>query len=291
MKPGIYEGLSFAEYKAISAINKSGLDQLHQSPAHYLAYVEKSKRDKDTPALALGRAIHARVLEPAEFEKDYICEPPDAPRRPSVSQIGAKKPSPGTIAQIEYWENFDEKTKGKIVLSEEDWLICKRIEEQVRKHPAAVEIFAAGKPEVTIVWNDPLEGVLCKARIDWLTDGVLMDVKSTDTAAPKEWPYRVRKYGLHLQAAWYTDGWKVLTGEDALFVFGAFEKEEPFASGFYYCKERVVELGRSINRRYLKLYSKCLKDGVWPSYSEELLEFDFPDWAFKEEELQPIEGY
>jgi hypothetical protein len=205
--------------------------------------------------------------------------------------VNAKKPSEGTLEQIRYWAEFDEKTRGKIVLSEEDWQTAKRIEEQVRKHPAAIEIFAKGKPEVTIVWIDPLESVLCKARIDWLTDGVLMDVKSTESASPKQWPFSVRKYKLHCQAAWYMDGWKELTSEDALFVFGAYEKEEPYASGYYYCKQRVIDLGRSINRRHLKQYAKCLKSGVWPSYSEELLEFDFPDWAFKEEEIQPIEGF
>lgn len=291
MKPGIYYDLTFEQYQAIPAINKSGLDYVMISPAHYQAYLAEQKNRKETPALALGKAIHCRVLEAKEFEKRYICEPPDAPRRPTSSQINAKKPSPETIDQIKWWNEFDEQAQGRIILSEEHWMICNRIAEQVRKHPAAQEIFARGRSEVTIVWVDPLEQILCKARIDWLTDGILMDVKSAESAAPTEWPRQVRKYNLHVQNAWYIDGWKEVAGEEAMFVFGAYEKEEPFASGYYYCKPRVIELGRKMYRRALKKYAECLKTGLWPAYSEELLEFDFPEWVFKEEDLQPIEGF
>lgn len=292
MNDGIYEGLSFADYKAIKAINKSGLDKIHLSPAHYFAeYLGTQGVEESTAAMRLGSAIHTRVLEPEEFEKRYMQTPVDPPRRPDSRQRNAKKPSEETILAIKWWDEFEATANGREILSDSDWHMCHRIAENLNKKATGRELFDSGMSEVTIVWTDPLTNAKCKARIDRVAPGALIDLKSTICAAPESWWREVKKYNLHCQAAWYSDGWKVLTGEDVLFVFAAFEKEEPFEGGFYVAKERVVELGRSINRRALKKYVQCEKTANWTGYKDELVEFDFPEYLFKDEETQPIEEY
>lgn len=289
MKDGIYEGLSFQDYCAIEAINKSGLDQIQRSPAHFIAYKSGTQREA-TPAMRLGSAIHCAVLEPNSFSARYVCEPKDPPRRPTAAQINAKKPSEETIESIRFWTEFNETSLGRDILSAADWEKCHRIASRLKEKATAQEFFSDGKFEVTLVWTDPLTGAKCKGRLDWVTNGALVDLKSTICADPREWWREVKKYNLHCQAAWYSDGWKVLTGEEVVFVFAAVEKEEPYAGGFFVGKERVVELGRSINRRNLKKFVECTEKCEWPGYKDELVEFDFPEFMFKEEP-QTLEEY
>jgi hypothetical protein len=290
VKDGIYHGLTFEQYKAIEAINRSGLEWFDYSPAHYYANNLSAQRveRKETPALILGHAIHTIVLEPKEFENRYIMAPAEAPRKPDSRQRNAKKPSADTIDAIKWWDEFNAMASTRKILGEEDWYIVHRIAEQLHKKASAKELFSDGKFEVTLVWTCPLTGEKCKARIDWLTSGAIIDLKSTICAEPSQWWKQVRDYGLHCQNAWYVDGWKVLTGEDVVFVFAAVEKEEPYESGFYTAKERVVDLGRKINIRHLKRYSEAKKAKKWDGYPDEIKEFDFPDYLFKDEESQPI---
>jgi hypothetical protein len=293
LENGIYKGLDFSAYRAIPAINKSGLDYFSQSPAHYFANCLSTQRVEKEPtaAMKLGHAIHTICLEPADFEKRYICEPTDPPKRPSVTQINAKKPSSETLETIRFWAEFTEKAAGRRVLTAGEWEKCHRIRDAFRKHPIAQEFLSEGDFEVTLVWTDELEGVKCKARVDWLACGLILDLKSTISAAPDEFGKQATKLNYPCQSAFYLDGYRTLTGEDLDFIFTALEKEEPFASAWYHATEDVVSYGRQINRRHMKAYAQCLKSGVWPAYPEEIMDLKLPAWAFKQEQTKPIEGY
>lgn len=71
MKPGVYEGISNAEYHGGPGISKSGLDLIHRSPMHYHAVVTAENDHTPTPAQELGTAAHALILEPEVFTATY----------------------------------------------------------------------------------------------------------------------------------------------------------------------------------------------------------------------------
>ncbi|ADE87957.1 exonuclease VIII [Escherichia phage vB_EcoM_ECO1230-10] len=71
MKPGVYEGISNAEYHGGPGISKSGLDLVHRSPMHYNAVVTAANDRTPTPAQEIGTAVHMAILEPEEFAKTY----------------------------------------------------------------------------------------------------------------------------------------------------------------------------------------------------------------------------
>lgn len=71
MKPGVYEGISNAEYHGGPGISKSGLDLVHRSPMHYNAVVTADNDRTPTPAQEIGTAVHMAILEPEEFAKTY----------------------------------------------------------------------------------------------------------------------------------------------------------------------------------------------------------------------------
>lgn len=73
MKPGVYEGISNAEYHGGPGISKSGLDLVHRSPMHYNAAQQVANDDRpDTKAYFVGREFHMLALEPEVFEVEYV---------------------------------------------------------------------------------------------------------------------------------------------------------------------------------------------------------------------------
>jgi exodeoxyribonuclease VIII len=71
MQPGIYDGISNDAYHGGAGISKSGLDILHKSPAHLKAARDYVGEKRETKAMFKGKALHALVLEPAAFVREY----------------------------------------------------------------------------------------------------------------------------------------------------------------------------------------------------------------------------
>lgn len=288
MKPGIYSGLSFEQYLSIEAVNKSSLDDARLSPAHYFArHIDPNREPrKATRPMKLGTDIHAAILEPERFARDYIVIPADAPKRPTKAQLEAKKPSDETVELIEWWRQFDEKATGKTQISAEDFDTCSKIQKVFRSHPACRELLKpGGKSEITLVWIDPETGVKCKARLDWMpVAGYLLDVKSVECAHEEDFGRKAYDYDWHVQAAWYLDGWKVLTGDDRIFVFAAIEKTAPFAPAFFHATEEDVSRGRRKYRPILRKLAAALQSGDWTGYETGIRPLKAPSWEVKRDE-------
>jgi exodeoxyribonuclease VIII len=74
LKPGIYDGISNAEYHGGVGVSKSMLDVLAERSPLHLHHLRTTANDNaraPTPAQAIGTAFHALLLEPGEFLKDY----------------------------------------------------------------------------------------------------------------------------------------------------------------------------------------------------------------------------
>ena len=139
MKPGIYENLSNEEYHGDKdAVSKSGLDLIAKSPAHF-KWAQDNPRS-ETPAMQKGTLIHTMVLEPEKVGELYAVPPNDAPKRPSITQRQAKKPSDKTIAAIEFWDRWEAENGGKILLGADLYEDAKRIVAAVHANPEAMRI-------------------------------------------------------------------------------------------------------------------------------------------------------
>jgi hypothetical protein len=238
------------------------------------------KPREETPAMMIGTAIHAAVLEPDKFAADYVVLPDDRPRRPTSIQLNAKKPSDETLAAIDWWDRFTEANTGRVVITGEDYAACQAIAAQVRTHPAARALFRDGKAEQSAFWIDPETKVLCKARPDWMMPGAILDVKSTENASLSAFQRSVVSWRYHVQAAWYLDGLAQATGERVeAFIFCCFEKKPPYAAAFYYADADMIELGRREYRQALRVYADCLSADKWPGYTNEILPISLPVWV------------
>jgi hypothetical protein len=271
LKPGIYPNVPFDEYLQWEAINNTLLRIIDtQSAAH--AKTHKDNPPPPSKAFEQGRIFHALTLEPMDFDSRYAVAP----------QVDRR-----TKAGKEAWGAFEASVDGKHIVVEEDYQACLKMAEAVQAHRAAWNLLRFGQPEVCIIWQDPLTGLLCKARLDYvhLENRVIVDLKSTRDASPDAFSKAIWNYGYHQQAAFYLDGLGTLLGDVVEFVFVPVEKTEPFAAACYRAASDILTMGVEAYQRSLQTYKECVVSGEWPAYSQEVELITLPRWAQSAEML------
>lgn len=167
--------------------------------------------------------------------------------------------------------------------------ILDAIRGQLKESKVKPAPFTAGRPEATLVWED--EGVLCRARLDWLHESLeyIDDFKTLADANPETIARKSVNDGWDIQAAFYVRGVEVLAGIRPKFRFVACEAEEPFALSVFRAEGPLLELGERKRRLALEIFRDCLKSGAWPAYPATVQDINVPDfvmdsWLKKEEE-------
>lgn len=273
------------QYHSGPGISKSHLDVIARSGLHYWQAYRNPEREPRvaTPAFLTGTVIHAAILEPDVFQSEFIVVPEHAPSRPTVRQLNAAKPSPETVQAIAWWQWFDEENKGKTIVSPEDMKIALGVRDAVFRHPAAARLLSRGKPEQSYFAIDPDTGALVKCRTDWdaLEHGYILDVKSTVSAAPKDFMRSVLDYRYYVQEPFYKG--VIESALDAPipkdWYFLAAEKAPPHACAVYTLPPDMVAAGRAAAAADLWTIMDCNDRNVWPAYSTEPEELVFPGWA------------
>lgn len=156
----------------------------------------------------------------------------------------------------------------------------------VRAHPLAGPLFepGRGRPEVTLVWQDPATRVMCRARIDWLVERngrvYAIDYKTATSVAPDALQKAMHDYGYYMQAAWYLDGIRALGLDDRpQFVFVAQETAAPHLITAFQPDHVAMRIGAGRNADARHLYARCMKTGEWPAYVDDIELIPLPAWA------------
>jgi hypothetical protein len=138
--------------------------------------------------------------------------------------------------------------------------------------------------EASLYWLDPLEDVQCRARMDVIRkDGIVIDYKTTEDATPKAFLRTVLNYRYHVQAAFYLDALKTVTGQDGTFLLIAQEKKPPYLCCVYVVGDDMVKQGRKEYREDLATFKTYFKTGYWPSISSHPITLNMPKWATESE--------
>jgi exodeoxyribonuclease VIII len=262
--PTIRHDLTNAEYHASPAISKSGLDLIRKAPALYRW--RQANPTEQTPAMRLGTLTHTVVLEPDRFEQDTIVRPEGIDRRTNAGKAA--------------WAAFEFEAEGCEIISDEEWTKLAAIRDAVRSHPAAAKALA-GSPviEQSIFWD--ADDIACRCRPDAVTErGVIVDLKTTRDASPDGFAKSVAQYRYHVQAAFYSDGYRAAFGEAPRgFVFIAVETEPPYLVAVYVASETMTSRGRIEYQADLDTFRECLATDTWQGYSSSPLTLDLPKWA------------
>ena len=236
------------KYLDAPGINFSTLKYVHTSPKHYRWAVDVGR--PDTTALMKFRAIHTAILEPDVFDDRYVVYP-------------------GKTRRGKEWDAFCIAHPGcEIIKADERDKILKAAE-AVMADEVASPLFDEGEGERALTWFDPRTGLQCKARVDWWSPKVLLDVKSG--------PVNDRIFGMlaakllyYVQIAWYSDGLMAVTDFRPPAKFVVVEDDDPFDVFVVPVDDDQLQLGRDTYAGWLDTVLECQQTGKWPGrYTKE----------------------
>lgn len=273
-KTGIFPGMSFEDYSRIRAVNHSILRHFSKTPAH--ARWRMLHEDEPSPHQALGHAVHMALLEPERFKTDCVVAPA-CDRRTKIGKAD--------------WSDFEERAKGKLVVTAEDMERIAGIQTSVAAHETArMALYGEGISELSLVWQDPETGLYCKGRLDRLASisgyPTIVDLKTTHRpASTYAWQTGVQHWALHEQAAHYCRGLATLRplpdGYARKFFWAVAETEPPFACRLFEIDEVSLSIGADNVAKHLRAYKECSESGIWPAWDQGVETCGLPGWALK----------
>jgi hypothetical protein len=221
----------------------------------------------------VGHAVHTLVLGAGP-------EP--------IAVVGTGKGGPNA------WQNQADKdlvaqarAAGRVPLRPADMAAAEAMAAAVRAHPIAAKLLTAGQPERTLIWRDPATGVLCRAKADWLRRDGIVDLKTTESAAPDALSKAAHNYGYAIQAPFYLRGHRAFPTQhynNPFFVHIAVEKTAPYLVHVNQLTERAMTYGDRKVSEALEIFRDCQESGIWPGYPEdEITDIDLPAWVRTEE--------
>jgi len=261
MKPGIYNDLPADQYHADPAYSFSAIKQAMRSPAHLKAWL--TTPPEQTPAMRIGTLTHLAVLQPDLFGSTT-----------AVAPIVDRRTKEGKSI----WEQFQAQNTGKEIITNDEREQLTAMRDSVRIHPAASALLGEGTAEVS-VFNQCVEtGLPLKARMDWVRENAIVDLKTTEDASPAGFAKSVSNYRYDLQAAHYRRMLKLQGRGDLPFYLIAVEKEAPFAVAVYRLDEGDLTLADMQMQQQLRAIASCCEFNSWPAYSREVETLTLPKW-------------
>lgn len=265
-----YTNMPNETYHAHKSISKSGLDKFDIDP--YKFY--NAKPMKQTRAMQTGSAIHAAVLEPEVFEKDFMLLPEIKDRRQAEYKAAVKSFGEGHV-----FTNAEcEKIKG--------------MQKAVWAHDEARRLLQAqGYCEISGFARDNETGVICRHRFDKLAkldDGWWgVDLKKTQDVREFKFSRTILDYRYHVQDAFYSDQFEWITGEKlAGFKFIAVEEEYPHKVAVYELCDISKQIGGEAYRHNLNMYAEY-ESGAIKAHNNSCSEvISLPEWALREFEQE-----
>lgn len=259
--------LSSELYHAHPAFSKSQLDKINRSPAHYLHSLNNHYQSE---AMRVGSLMHTYILEPETVWDRYVMEPNGIDRRTKQGKA--------------QWADFVEQTAGREVISIADRDKALAISTSVNNHPVASSILGAPNKvtEGSFFWVDEKTGLSLRCRPDlYLPDlGVIVDLKTSQSAKPGEFKRSAWNYRYHVQAAMYSAGVEAVTGQKISdFIFLVVETEAPFLVSVFYSSPEFIERGRWDYEQNLLTAAECKANDSWPGYGDELFPLGLPGWV------------
>ena len=274
--PGIHDGIPAAVYHDASAMSEqpclsAGICKLliERSPLHaWTAHprLNPNYRPIVSDRFDVGSVVHEMVLRGEDIA--VVVEGFDDWRKKEAREL-----------------RDSIRADGKIPLLAKDSENVHAMDRAVRDRIAALDIdpplFADGKPERTVVWEE--DGVMLKARLDWLRDDLraVDDLKSTSaTANPLQWCRRTLwTIGADLQVVMYRRAVKAVTGVVPDFRYVVVETSPPYALSVVSLAPSALEFAEAKLDRAIGLWRDCLAADSWPSYPREIAYAELPPWA------------
>lgn len=252
-------------YHASPGLSQSKLQNIVEpkTPADYRYAIGHPR--KPTASQILGTAAHIAILEPDTFN-DRVTIAPTVNKR--------------TKAGKEELAEFEAANRGKVILSEGDYNAALQMRDAAHRNKNMEWLLKGSVFEKSLFQRDS-RGQLIRGRIDALNleHNFILDVKTTRGADYWQFRHSVMKYKYHMQAAFYCDLAKDVTGVEITDYFiCAIEKFPPFKVKIYQLSRRDISTGREMYLKALEDVWKYTHADYWPGYDDEIEVLRLPDY-------------
>lgn len=267
----------------IKIINKeehlsfSSLKAFMKSPKDFVEY--KFAERKSTKSMDFGTMVHCLILEPSEFENRYVIVPDDAPRKPSITQLTAKKPSDDTIKAIAYWNEFEVNNKNKTIISKDEKSDAEKIANNLKYNSSASKILNMCN-EFEVGLDFEYNNFRFKGYVDANGEKVRADVKIYASAEPRKFQRDAFKDFLHIQASIYNTG----LGNVPYYLLVA---DKSGGVSVHKISLDLIEYGKKQLDETLEQFNRCILENKWSEsynfYSERYdgsYNFERPAYAY-----------
>jgi hypothetical protein len=229
-------------YRAHPGLNQSALKPLKLSPQH--AQHAATAPRKQSAAMGLGILTERLIACP----QDLRCQ---------VKLDGRTNAGKASNAAAE--------AAGITLMAEDDMDRAMAMADALRQDPQAASLLAGCEFGQPCYWSQ--DGQARKALFDAVDVGrhLVVDIKTTSAdltadSITKE----VVKWGYHLQAAWYRQGYRATHGHDCTFWFVFVESSAPHAVVCFQLADDDLDGAELELERMAAVWQRCADSGVWP---------------------------
>jgi hypothetical protein len=243
-------------------------------------------KKEDQAHFTLGKAAHSLILGDEVFDEHFVYIPKDSPRRPTATQVKAferdGKWSDAAKDGAEFWEKFDKKAAGRLLLKEEQVEKIFYMAENLAANPFAVEVLKSDLVEISMIWQDAQTGLWLKSRPDCIPSNGY-DFGDLKTFTPKgrnlilAAQRSMTDFGYPLQMALAIMGAEHVFGgstETCALVFC--QTTEPYEVIPIEIDNDSIYWARCLIRQGLDRIAHGLKTGEWPGVANEIIRYSYP---------------
>lgn len=275
MKPGIYYDMPEREYHAdpcdepslsssiaVKLLHESAMHARHAHPKLNPHAPKEYKTEYD-----FGSGVHALVLE-GENSRFLVYDDPN---------------STGWRKNVEKEFRDAAREAGKIPLLQNQYNKIARVSSSLKRQRPFVD----GKPEVTMIWQEP-NGVWCRIRIDWLLDSRerIEDLKTSQSANPNAFSRTIWSLHYDVQNGLYRRGLKALEGVESAFRWVVAEIEPPNGFCEFELDAAGIALADAKAEQAIQRWGHHLKTDDWPGYPDYTIWVEAPAWEMSRFEME-----
>ncbi len=280
-------GLSYSTMKDL-AVSPTRYWYLHINPNRPLI--------EPTREMQIGQALHCAVLEPAKFDQRYACEliPPDdcldtmedlrsflrergvtpkgTRKAEVIAQVQAVRPSAPILDTLK--AQHAAQNEGRMIFCVDDWARIQGCAKALVQEPRIIEVLEQGESEKAFFATDPETGVHLKAKMDWVTPKLTLDLKTFQQKRSKSLDQSVADAiwfeGYYVQAYFYTMLRQLQPGANRKdppdFLIAFVESEEPHEVRLKVLRPTTAGepslywmQARTHVQRMIRLYAACIE--------------------------------
>ena len=273
-KPGLYPSLDFATYLAIDAVSSG--DQKAAIVSLRAYWQRKLYKKRETDPMRVGSATHCAVFEPDKFADEY-----------TVWGGGVRN------KRHSEWRDFKDRADkaGQTVLTQSQNSQVLEMSRATRSLGTVSNYLLDpdAHREVTLLWEDPQTGLLCKARPDYWSQRLdaMLEYKTTASADPDAFIRGACRMDYPIQIAHYLEGIAVVCGEKPDPFFLVQQNDRPYDRYLMCVPESAVAYGAARAAVARERIAHGLANDFFPGIAEnEVLKFELPPWLKSERELE-----